>query len=773
LTELFRDEFFSQHSQRDALAEALRNTCDKAGGGNSLFVLDGLDEIWQDLAPGSDLSRFVHYLLNCPNVIVTSRPSAALPLHVDSFDLELETIGFRPEQVREYVRKIEPTRAEEIQSFLDAHPLIQDLVRIPIQLDALCYAWDDVLENIPSTMSDLYRIIENGLWRKDLGRLRKKVDGRLVNEKQRLYKTQVKSLVGDEGRFVESIAFTGLYNDVVVFNNRFRDLVAEHFDPPPGILDDFLLHISFLRASDTRGGEQNQTYHFLHMTFQEYFAARYFVRKWTEHGAMLCLKVSERRPRMMDAHLFLREYKYLARYNIMWRFVTGLLRAECNDQGDHIVRFFNALQEDPVDLLGATHERLVTHCLNEISLSDTTPAIISLRDTLEKHLSKWLVFQCTRPRSWFPVQGTITLASEMEFPLRSLLASLREEGDEFRRTLLLSMPPERGIAPPVVKAITSWIYVNISGHLAHTLVNYFIRSGEALPADVLQVVAKWLLSRDAELRRAGITVLLDRRLLPDSRLPAPILDVLTEHLRLHDGYAQDSAVSILQNQVRDLPDIFLSRLVGLLGGESRCVGFNIHCILNRRADLPEPVLASLADHLSSEQPGVRFIALDLFSRQTSLQPWALGRIGANLGVQLSDATQIARHISHMYGLMAWRHGEAQYFPGPADDSETEGKPAAHHLEPTDEVNVAELDEQIKRLMPNFTSFRKGIVVEPFVGVMKESFVNHLAWYIQDKTLYVASYKGIDHCVLEQPSSFQALIRQARRDLGIPQLKGRT
>lgn len=772
LTELFRDEFFSQHSKRDALAEALRNTCDKAGGGNSLFVLDGLDEIWQDLAPDSDLSRFVHYLLNCPNVIVTSRPSAVLPTHVDSFDLELETIGFRPEQVLEYVRKVEPARAEEIQSFLDAHPLIQGLVRIPIQLDALCYAWDDVLEDVPDTMSDLYRIIENSLWRKDLGRLRKTVEGRMVNEKQRLYKTQVKKIVGDERRFVESIAFTGLYNDVIVFNNRFRDLVAEHFDPPPGMLDDFLLKISYLRASDTRRGEQNQTYHFLHLTFQEYFAAQYFVRKWTENGTMLCLKLSERRPRMMDAHQFLREYKYSPRYNIMWRFVTGLLRAECDDQGDHVVRFFNSLQEEPVDLLGPTHERLVTHCLNEISLSDTTPAIVSLRNILEQHLSKWLVFQCTRPRSWFPVQGTITLASEMEFPLPSLLAALHEEGDEFRRTLLLSMPPERGVAPPVVKAITSWVSVDISGHLAHTLVNYFMRSGEVFPADVLPDVAKWLLSRDTELRRAGITILVDRKLLPDSRLPESVLDVLTEHLGLPDGYAQDSAVTILGGQVRHLPDAYLDRLVGLLHGESRSVRFNVHRILNRRPDLPEPVLASLADHLSPRRPEVRFVVLDVFSRQTSLPPWALGRVGANLGVQLSDVSDIAGHISHLYSLSDWRHEEMQHFPGLTYDGRTAGRPALHRLEPTEEIDLAELDEHIKRLMRNVTTRRKGIEVESFVWVMKESFVNHFAWYIQDKTLHVASYEGIDHCALEQPNSFRALIKQAQRDLGIPQLRNK-
>lgn len=46
----------------------------------------------------------------------------------------------------------------------------------------------------------------------------------------------------------------------------------------------------------------------------------------------------------------------------MWRFVAGLLDAE----GEHqATRFFNAVEEALVDLLGPTHQRLIIHYLNE------------------------------------------------------------------------------------------------------------------------------------------------------------------------------------------------------------------------------------------------------------------------------------------------------------------------------------------------------------------------------------------------------------------------
>ncbi|GKT67269.1 LOW QUALITY PROTEIN: hypothetical protein ColTof3_14608 [Colletotrichum tofieldiae] len=214
LHDLFCDEFFSQQSKRDDLAAALRTVCDKVDGGRTLFIVDGLDEIWHDLSRTSALFRFMVSLLNQPNIVVMSRPSVTPPAEVKPFDLELETIGFDPEQVAAYIERLEADNAKKIQSFLDEHLLIRDLVRIPIQLDALCFAWSDVSEDEPDTMTNLYRAIERGLWRKYLARLGKKTDGRLVNDHDNLHVNEVMDLVGYEAVVLEGLAFTGLYNNI-------------------------------------------------------------------------------------------------------------------------------------------------------------------------------------------------------------------------------------------------------------------------------------------------------------------------------------------------------------------------------------------------------------------------------------------------------------------------------------------------------------------------------------------------------------------------------
>ena len=109
---------------------------------------------------------FVQYLLNQPNVIITSRPTAKLPVDLKKVDLQLETIGFYSDQVDTYLRKVfcDQAKVIEVQSFLQKYSLVQSLVWIPIQLDALCYTWDTVNEeDIPQTMTAVYQAIEQRL----------------------------------------------------------------------------------------------------------------------------------------------------------------------------------------------------------------------------------------------------------------------------------------------------------------------------------------------------------------------------------------------------------------------------------------------------------------------------------------------------------------------------------------------------------------------------------------------------------------------------------
>ncbi|KAJ8110970.1 hypothetical protein ONZ43_g5735 [Nemania bipapillata] len=160
-------------------------------------------------------------------------------------------------------------------------------------------------------------------------------------------------------------AFTGMNNDVIDFQSSHRDAISEHSDhPDPKFsLDDMLERVSFLRSSDYSSKKRDQSYHFLHLTFQEYFAARYFVQQWVDQKPLQCLVFSDGGVINIDPVEFLKRNKYNTRYDIFWRFVAGLL----NEGGT--MRFFQTIDEEPRDILGPAHQRLVMHCLSEVPSS--------------------------------------------------------------------------------------------------------------------------------------------------------------------------------------------------------------------------------------------------------------------------------------------------------------------------------------------------------------------------------------------------------------------
>jgi predicted NACHT family NTPase len=52
--------------------------------------------------------------------------------------------------------------------------------------------------------------------------------------------------------------------------------------------------LSFLRSSNALAEKHSRSYHFIHLTFQEYFATRYFVRKWKEDKNLQCANFESR-----------------------------------------------------------------------------------------------------------------------------------------------------------------------------------------------------------------------------------------------------------------------------------------------------------------------------------------------------------------------------------------------------------------------------------------------------------------------------------------------
>ncbi|KAK1973342.1 hypothetical protein LZ30DRAFT_790216, partial [Colletotrichum cereale] len=260
----------------------------------TLFVLDGLDEVSELLDPDHSAFGFLVGLLNRSNVILTTRPHTRLPSDVKTPDLELDTYGFHPDQVQKYLEAVLPKDAEKIQSFLQKNRLLQSLVRIPIQLDALCLTWNENsnAKPIPTTMTAVYQVIVERLWKKDIKRLKKE-----FVHTEALSSSEVEDQAGDSVKVLECMAFSGLHSSIIEFDSTHRDALYDHSRPlqielP---LNEMFGSLSFMRTSDPSADPSTRSYHFLHLSFQEYFAAKYFARKWKENQNLQYLEFNRRR----------------------------------------------------------------------------------------------------------------------------------------------------------------------------------------------------------------------------------------------------------------------------------------------------------------------------------------------------------------------------------------------------------------------------------------------------------------------------------------------
>ena len=536
LKDLLYNEYFLDRMDSHLFADALWRVILKSST-RTLFILDGLDEVAQGFDPHT--GQILQNLLNQSHVIITSRPYRSSLGHMKPPDLELETIGFYHDQVDAYIEKATCKEAgREIQSFMQEHMLIQELARVPIQLEAICYCWDGISAEVPTTMTTLYQAIELRLWRKDAWYLTKVPT---VDVAQQLTKFEITWLVQAEINLLQSFAFTGLYNDILEFDTKFCDQIFQHKDqimkhlrpPASTTMSTVLAKLSLLRTSDT-SDEGFRSYHFLHLTFQEYFAAQYYVEHWKSGKPLPYLRIRNRKARLqsISPESFLQQEKYNARYDVLWRFVAGMLHGQ---DEDNLRRFFALIGDEPRDLLGPVHQRLTMHCLSEVASSNEALMSIALREKLERQLSRWAVFE-------HELSGFASLAGDMQFPERVLEGILQEASEDQRLRLIKSLPLRRTSLPIFVKFLTIWLREGVSPDLMTIICKRLSKNSQHLPDETLNALVGRLADQHYSIRCTALWVLGKQRTLPEW-----ILEDVAKRLQDTDSRVREAALYTLRD----------------------------------------------------------------------------------------------------------------------------------------------------------------------------------------------------------------------------------
>ncbi|CUG91458.1 Hypothetical protein, putative [Bodo saltans] len=308
----------------------------------TLIVCDGYDES-TDTPPS-----IIDDLFRCPNVIFTSRPYGIEQI-VNRFDLHIENIGFTPVHIKEYVRMFfealqggpeGASAARALITFLDTNPNILVTSTVPVNLQLVCSLYlrqRDVFVGGHISIGSLYNklveyLIEGYFEREGVA------DPAAMDQAVR--------------RTCGKIAFEGLNNSHVVLPNRL--LTAAVLEEPlfeKKLVNLFTVGLIKPAIEGKHVPLWKQDGFFLHLTFQEFFAATWLAAH---------MSTAER-------HAWLRANKFTPRLSLTICFTMSILMIE--GRTDEIVDAFGAIMEAPVDEARLVQSLLVLRAFDELSVA--------------------------------------------------------------------------------------------------------------------------------------------------------------------------------------------------------------------------------------------------------------------------------------------------------------------------------------------------------------------------------------------------------------------
>lgn len=233
----------------------------------TLFLFDGYDELSNTSLLHSAIKKY-----NLQNYIITSRPYGYRKSDFDIHEV-FETIGFTDENVTAYIDKFfqEQSHKTNLQNFLKQNINIKHISYIPLMLEMICSLWREKAKNnqsfvSPMTMTELYtEVIDNLL----SIYARKKGYEEVYKRK---YKKQIVTYLG-------SIAFESLKNQTIIIDGKVLESSLDNIitEDEDDFLEKNILYTGLLKSNNKYQDPWKNSYQFPHLTFQEYFSARYIV----------------------------------------------------------------------------------------------------------------------------------------------------------------------------------------------------------------------------------------------------------------------------------------------------------------------------------------------------------------------------------------------------------------------------------------------------------------------------------------------------------------
>ena len=279
----------------------------KNQGKSVAFIFDGYDELSHDQR-GKD-SLLMKLLsgkkLRKSAVLVTSRPyTSGELLKLPSINRHVEILGFRKQQIYNCVRKRikDKVSADNLIQQLEEREDITSLCYIPLLCIIMIHVYESQKKHLsepqlPATMTELFKYFLVDLMRRQIEIVQ--------NEIEECDDDQILCKVAERLHVLEKLAYEHLVRDKFVFTHH--DLKSYYGSE---LKKDNIKHycLGLFTSSTQIGPGHDQQYQFVHLSIQEYLAARYVSR---------CLKNDD----ILD---ILHQYIDEPRYRLFLLFLSGM-----------------------------------------------------------------------------------------------------------------------------------------------------------------------------------------------------------------------------------------------------------------------------------------------------------------------------------------------------------------------------------------------------------------------------------------------------------------
>ena len=369
--ESLSDLFKLLHSSKRISASVI-DLLEESGGETVLIIADGWDELEKSKRSKQSFLYKLLFgrILSFAYVLLTSRPSASAPLHsLPSVDRLVEVVGFNEENIKQYIEsEFEkcPEKASGLIEQLDNNPLIQNVCTVPLNCAITCNLWHTLDQELPSTLTELYTQIFLNVILRDIKKKFPDVPIGLSLSNFDSIPSQLEPYWWLTCKF----AFEALSNDQLVFT---EEELASFFPKGLDSSQKFLCFGMLQSARTLLPVGHSLSFHFLHLTFQEYLAALHLVTLPTEEQ----LEV-------------VRTHGTSSRFAMVWRFFFGLGSEKQGSCIGQVSRKVVRLDEKVVDKFLWVSDGGSVHCqpLSRSKLLQCHCALESVNNSVSSKVAK-------------------------------------------------------------------------------------------------------------------------------------------------------------------------------------------------------------------------------------------------------------------------------------------------------------------------------------------------------------------------------------------------